>query len=462
MLPLYVLVLIVLAIGIVLIVYFRVNIEKKELQLKHDQLVSENTTIKSEIEHLRKMNMELSTQLSGIKEKANLHDQKNQELEKRLEEMYQKNAALQAEKSQYLQKIEYLETALTNQKQELQNIHEQLKKEFELISSKLLEQNTQKLTEQNHQVLGTTLLPLKDYMQQIKEIESKIQRYYDEENKERASLKTFIEELSKKSEEIGKKAEGLAQALTSQVKYQGNWGEMILERLLEISGLKENIDYIVQRRENDKQPDVIIKLPNNKNIIIDSKVTLNAVVKYQSAETDEEREKYGREIIQSIKIHYKSLSEKNYEQIFPNSLDFVLMFIPLEFVVNIIQKYDIGIYEDAIRSKVFIVTPTSLLSVLKTIHFIWQQEKQRKNLEDIISSIHQIYNKLRVFTEHLNKVKVSIQATQEAFEKAEKNLVSGQGNVMSIIEKKIIPYLNPKERIVHFLPTNNHEENNEK
>ncbi len=454
---LLVLLIITLSVSIIFSIYYnKLKNEKKELQLKQEQLLSENNTLKTYNDTIQKQNYDLATQLSALSERANILESENTNLKNKIDTLNNEYIQLKSEKSTYIEKIKNLETTLQNQ----QSIQEQLKKEFELISSRILETNTQKLTEQNQQVLGNTIMPIKDYIKQIQEIENKIQRYYDEENKDRASLKTIIEDLNKKNEEVRQTANKLANALTSQVKYQGNWGELILENLLEISGLQKGIDYEVQKKDSDKQPDVIIKLPENKHIIIDAKVTLSALVNYHSAQTDEEKEKYTKDIIQSIEIHYKNLSKKEYEKIPSlNSIDLVLMFIPIESVMTIIHQYRPEIFNNAIRERILIVTPTSLLSTLRAIHYIRQQEKQKQDIETIVSEIAKLYEKIRIFTNHFYEVKKAIEKAQEKFDEAETTLIKGKGNAMSIIVNKIHPYINPKEPITKFLPEEDTNEN---
>lgn len=383
----------------------------------------------------------------------------NEELtkkENRINELLQENARLLSENSKYNEQVKNLNDLLKKQAEDFQQMQQHLKTEFENLSNKILEHNAQKLTQQNEQILSNVISPVKEHLSRIKELEQKIQTFYDNENKERSSLKTIVETLTQRSDEVKQTAEKLVNALTSQVKYQGNWGEMILEKLLEISGLQEKIHYDVQKKDNDKQPDVRILLPQDKYIIIDSKVTLNAFMEFQSATTEEEKEQYAKMVLQSIKKHYNELSEKEYHKIYNSSStpDFVLMFIPVEGVLNVIQQYDAQLFNDAVRKKVLIVTPTTLLATLKTIYYVWQQEKRREEFEDILQSIQALHDKLRVFVDHFTKIEEKLKDALNAFDDAKKSLVSGKGNAMSIITKKIEPYIVPKNKITKLLPEN--------
>lgn len=444
----------------------KIKSEKEVLQSKAVQLSDENIEIKNkntilenELKQYVDKIISLEKDNSALKESFNINENRLNEAKNILEKYQKENTQLYSTVSQQAQQIKHLENLLQTQKQEIENIQTKLQKEFELIAQKILETNTQKLTAQNQQVLSHSILPVKEYLQQIKELENKIQQYYDNENKERTSLKTIVEQLSKQSEEVKQTAEKLANALTSQVKQQGDWGEFILEKILEISGLIENLHYSTQVQSGDSRPDVIIHLPNQKSIIIDSKVTLTSYVHYQETQDDEEKRQLANTLIKSIENHYTNLSNKSYETLYNlKSIDFVLMFVPIEGVVQVVQQYKPELFNDAIRKRVLIVTPTSLLATLKTIYFIWQQEKRREEFENILKDIEKLYDKLRVFIdEYFIKIGTALKSAQDAYENAEKNLSSGKGNALSLIEKKIKPYINPKNTIQKLSPKDNEE-----
>jgi len=458
-----------IVIAIALYIHFskKTNIlttEKAVLESQNQQLQIEISSQKSTIttleQDLRKINEELQiklTELSSAQTQIDLQTSELKKLQNDLLNIQNENKQLNTENASYRQKIQNLEELLAQQKEEMTQLHQKLQKDFEIITNKLLEQSTQKLSEQNLQVISNTISPIKEYLQQVKDLEQKIQRYYDTENKERSSLKTIIEELTKRSDEVKLTAERLANALTTEVKNQGNWGELILERILELSGLEEGREYTIQKKFDDKNPDVIINLPDNKHIIIDSKVTLNALIDFQSAQSEEEKKLNLKRIIESIQSHINNLSSKDYEKITNlYSVDFVLMFIPIESVFSIIQQYknyqNEDIFSYAIRKRIIIVTPTSLIATLKTIYFIWQQEKRRKDFENILSEIEKLYDKLRTFTDYFADLEKALQQAQKKFNDAKSSLMEGKGNAMSIIENKIKPYINPKKPITNFLP----------
>lgn len=456
-------------IAIVLYIHFtnKTNVlttEKAVLESQNQQLKIEISSQKSTIntleQDLKKINDELQkklTDLSSANTQIDLQSSELKKLQNELLTIQNENKQLNTENASYRQKVQNLEELLAQQKEEMLQLHQKLQKDFEIITNKLLEQSTQKLSEQNLQVINNSISPIKEYLQQVKEIEQKIQRYYDTENKERSSLKTIIEELTKRSDEVKLTAERLAKALTMEVKKQGNWGELILERILELSGLEKDREYTIQTKFDDKNPDVIINLPDNKHIIIDSKVTLNALIEFNSAQTEEEKTLYAKKIISSVQSHINTLSSKDYEKILQlYSVDFVLMFIPIESIFSIIQQYQVeDIFSYAIRKKIIIVTPTSLIATLKTIYFIWQQEKRRKDFENILMEIEKLYDKLRIFMNYFTELEKALQQAQKKFNDAKSSLSEGKGNAMSILENKIKPYINPKKPITDFLPKEN-------
>ena len=454
----------IVSISIVIYLYIRlnaVNTEKVVLLSQNQQLQIEITSLKTKItqleQDLNNAKDELQDKLKQIaadQAKINIQANELEKLQNMLLSTQQENKQLNAENASYRQKVQNLEELLAKQKEEMTQLHQKLQKDFEILTNKLLEQSTQKLSEQNLQIISTTISPIKEYLQQVKEIEKRIQTYYDNENKERSALKTIIEELTKRSDEVKNTADRLAKALTTEVKKQGNWGEFILDKILELSGLEKDREYTIQTKLDDKTPDVIIHLPDNKHLIIDSKVTLNALIEFHSAQSEEEKKLYAKKIIDSVQSHINNLSSKDYEKILNlYSVDFVLMFIPIESIVSIIQQYQgEDIFSYAIRKKIIIVTPTSLIATLKTIYFIWQQEKRRKDIENILIEIEKLYDKLRTFTDYFAELEKALQQAQRKFNDAKSSLIDGRGSAMSILVNKIQPYINPKKNITNFLP----------
>ncbi|MCX7985669.1 MAG: DNA recombination protein RmuC [Bacteroidales bacterium] len=430
-----------------------VLLNEKEINIKEKEKIIEKFEIT--IKNLESENLIANKKISEyeglIKEKEKTEEQslsrlKEQEIkienkEKEIILLKEKIANLTTE-NQNISKL------LKEKAEEIKQMYETLKIEFENLSNKLLEEKAKKFTEHNKEIIQQSISPIKEYLERLKDLEKKVQTYYDNENKERASLKTIIETLTKKSEELEKASDQLAKALTKDIKSQGTWGELVLEKILELSGLVKGIHYHTQVKVEDKQPDVIINLPGERIIIIDSKVSLNAYINYTAATTDEERKKYLDDLNKSLQNHIKNLAGKNYETIFHGkSIDYVIMFVPVEPVMNIITSHYPDIFKDAINNKILIVTPSSLLVSLKTIHFLWKQDEARKNFEEILSNISNLHEKLLKFLEHFENIEKSLLKSIDSYKEARNTLVNGKGNVISIIKNKIEPYINAKKQL---------------
>lgn len=444
--------LVILAIG-----YARYN----KITILYSQLEEHKNTLSNNYSQLQNQYSQLSSNFQNLKNENAVLNEKYQTTDKQLagyvnmlEQARTEIKNLSIQNTSLAEKNKNLESKLTEEGRRLENLYSLFTDQFKLIASDILESNAKKLLEQNQQNLGNAISPIKDYLSQVKELEDKIQKYYDNENKDKATLKTVIEELAKQSHHVSETADKLAKALTSQVKSQGNWGEFILDKLLELSGLINEMHYKTQFREGDKQPDVVIHLPNQKHIIIDAKVTLTAFVKYQSAQDAEEKNIIAKEVLASVINHYENLSKKDYEKIYSlNTIDFILMFIPIEGVMNIINEQDPELINKAIRKRVLIVTPTSLLATLKAIYYVWQQEKKREEFETILENIEKLYDKLRTFIDtYFHEIGNHLEKAQNAYQSAKTNLTDGKGNALSLLENKIKPFINPKNTIQKLAP----------
>ena len=285
------------------------------------------------------------------------------------------------------------------------------------------------------------MIYLNPFKEKIERFEKKVDETHKENIRENQTLKEQISNLQKLNQSIGEEAKNLTRALKGEMKTQGNWGEMILERVLEMSGLKKGREYETQvsgktEEGNRVQPDVIIKLPDNKNLIIDSKVSLNAHEKYTRAETDYEKELAIKEHLISVKKHIKELSDKNYQSLYNlNTLDFVLMFIPIEQAFLSAINNDESIYKTAFERNIVIVTPSTLLAVLKTISNIWRNEDQNQNAIEIAKQGGALYDKLAALVEDLIKVGSAMDQTKERFSSAMNKLYTGKGNLIGRAEK---------------------------
>lgn len=330
-----------------------------------------------------------------------------------------------------------LENKLAEQKKEIEELQSKFTKEFENLASKILEEKSRKFTDQNKENLDIILTPLKE---RISEFEKKVNEVYISETKERSALAEQLKYLHELNKQMSEEANNLTRALKGDTKTQGNWGEFILESILEKSGLEKGREFVIQStiRSDDGsnlRPDVIINLPDNKSMIIDSKVSLTAYESYCSAEENGLKEKSASEHIHSIRRHIKGLSPKEYQNLYGlNSLDFVLMFIPIEPAFALAVQNDPALFYDAFEKNIVIVSPSTLLATLRTISSIWKQEKQNRNALEIAKKGGELYDKLSGFVDDLIEVGTRMKKANESYEGAMKKLSEGRGNIISRAE----------------------------
>lgn len=327
---------------------------------------------------------------------------------------------------------------IEEQKLEIKNNQEKFNKDFELIASRILEEKTKKFTEQNRTSLDILLNPFKE---NIKAFEEKVERVYKAESDERNVLKGHIGQLIEQSNLMSLETQNLIKALKGDNKKQGNWGEMILERVLERSGLVKDQEYRIQASlqtgEGTRfQPDIVIDLPDDKHLIIDAKVSLIAYERFVNCENDEETEAFLRQHITSIRNHVSDLSSKNYSELYKiNSPDFVMLFIPIESCFSIAVQKDAELFNNAWDKRVVIVSPSTLLATLRTIASIWKQERQNRNVVEIARLSGEMYDKFVGFIGDMDSIGKNIKQSQDAYDRALNKLSSGRGNLSITAEK---------------------------
>ncbi|MCD6176427.1 MAG: DNA recombination protein RmuC [Candidatus Cloacimonetes bacterium] len=327
-----------------------------------------------------------------------------------------------------------IQEKLNDQKKELEELQEKFTDAFKNLANEILEEKTKKFTEQNKANLDELLNPLKSDIEKFKE---KIENTDEKNRISNATLIQQIEHLKDLNKKISDDANNLTKALKGDVKIQGNWGEIILERILEESGLRKGIEFETQVSLTDddghrKQLDVKINLPEEKHVIIDSKVSLVHYERMVSSETEEQRKGYLKALNASIKSQIDDLHKKHYHDLKGlNSPDFVMMFIPIEGVFATIMQHDNTIYQYAYNKQIVIVSPSTLLATLRTIAFIWRQENQTKNAMEIARQGGALLDKFNGFIDDLEKIDVNLKRTQAAYDDAVKKLSTGSGNLIS-------------------------------
>jgi len=339
--------------------------------------------------------------------------------------------------SRYEAEMENLQQKNTEQKEEVEKLQEKFSKEFENLANRILDVKSEKFTKQNKENIENILNPLKE---KIKTFEDKVELSQKENISIHSSLKEQLLNLQSQNLKITQEAENLTRALKGDSKMQGNWGELVLERVLEKSGLEKDREYSVQQsftREDGSKvlPDVIIHLPDGKKMVVDSKVSLTAYERFINSE-EELREKYLKEHISSIKNHVDQLSSKKYEDLYEmESPDFVLMFIPIEPAFAIAINNDTTIYNKAFEQNIVIVTPSTLLATLRTIDSMWNNEKQQKNAIEIARQAGALYDKFEGFISDLTRVGKKMDEAKVEYKGAMSKLVEGRGNIITSIEK---------------------------
>lgn len=391
-----------------------------------------------EVEGLKSQINSLNIELSKFDVKNKLIEenlrQASNELNSERAKVLELNSTLSSLRSDYSN----LQIKLEEQKSDLENLQDKFTKEFENLANKIFEDKSNKFTNQNKENLDQILKPLNE---KIKDFEKKVEDIHLKDSNERAGLREQIKGLHDLNQQMSKEAANLTNALKGQTKTQGNWGEFILESILEKSGLVKGREYLVQENitaESGKrfQPDILIKLPEDKTIVIDSKVSLIAYEKYSSSENDNERMSALREHILSIRNHIKGLSSKNYQNLYQiRSLDFVLMFLPIEPAFSLAVQYDAAIFNEAFEKNIVIVSPSTLLATLRTIASIWRQEKQNKYAQEIAQQGGALYDKLVGFVEDLIYLGTRLDAAKVSYADAMKKLHEGSGNLVSRAEK---------------------------
>lgn len=320
----------------------------------------------------------------------------------------------------------------------LEQSREQLQVEFKQLAQKILDENGQRFGEQQNEKLSNLLQP---FRQQLGDFRKRVDDVYERETRDRQGLKEQIDQLQKLNHQMSQDAINLTNALKSEAKTQGNWGELILSRVLEQSGLRSGVEYELQPSFTDEsgkrlQPDVLIKLPEEKVVLVDAKVSLVAYERYCSSNDTLVKQQALQEHVQSIKRHIKGLSDKSYESIEAfRSLDFVVLFIPIEAAFLTAIERDTQLFNQAFERNILLVSPTTLLVTLRTINNIWRHEKQNQNALEIAKKGGDLYDKLVGFVESLDDVGRYLGLTQAAYEKANSRLHTGRGNLVGRAEE---------------------------
>ena len=331
-----------------------------------------------------------------------------------------------------------LSDKLTEQKAEVEQLQEKFRIEFKNLANEILEEKTQKFTEQNKIRLDEILKPLGE---KIRDFEKRVEETYDKESKQRFSLEKEIKQLAELNQQISQDANNLTNALKGESKTQGDWGEIILESILEKSGLKRDREFYVQQSYTNEfgkrlQPDVVIAYPGERNVVIDSKVSLTAYERLTSAETHDDREVALRDHLLSIKTHINELNAKNYQDLYElKSLDFVMMFMPIEPAYLVAMQKEPTLWNYAYERRVLLISPTNLIAALRMISNLWRVENQNKNAVEIARQSGDMLDKLSGFVNDILDIGKRLNATRDSYDAALNKLSTGKGNLIRRAEK---------------------------
>lgn len=396
---------------------------KQQVSQQQQQMQTQLTELARFSEHAR----HLEQQLEQAKQQADQYQQSSAELQSQVHQLKTQQAS-QASKYEEQQRSAEEKLAL------LADNKTALLKEFELLSQKVLEQKSQQVNEQQKQGLDAVLSPFK---QQLEGLRKKVEDVHLDDAKDRASLKTQISELHRLNQQMSSDAHALTTALRGEQKVQGNWGEMVLETVLERSGLRQGEEFVREQQHRTAEgqqyrPDVIINLPEGKHVIIDSKVSLSAYTDYVNTDQELEKNSALKRHIESVRGHIKNLSSKSYQELDTlNSPDFVFLFMPIEPAFMLAFQADERLFQDAFEQRVVVVTPTTLLASLRTVSSLWAIERRNRNTEKIADQARLVYEKVVMLVEHMEKLGKQLQTVQNTYDDTWKSLKQGRGNLLS-------------------------------
>tara|TARA_R110002124_G_scaffold5301_1_gene33123 strand:+ start:131569 stop:132906 length:1338 start_codon:yes stop_codon:yes gene_type:complete len=372
-----------------------------------------------------------------------LQDQE-EKLNERFEHALQEREAIRNEKdllnielTRRNSEMDSLETKLREQKLEVEKLQEKFSNDFEVLANKILDSKSEKFTKQNKENIDGILKPLQE---KIEKFEKKVDDSHKESIDRHAMLRQQIIGLKELNEQMSKEATNLTKALKGDSKMQGNWGELVLERVLEKSGLEKDREYFMQNAFTNEEgkrvlPDVVLHLPDNKKMIIDSKVSLVAYERFVNEEEDDLRSQFLKEHINSLKKHIEQLSAKNYQDIYKiESPDFVLLFVPIEPAFAVAINHDNNLYNWAFEKNIVIVTPSTLLATLRTIDSMWNNEKQQQNALEIATQAGRLYDQFVNLTDDLLKVGNQLNTVKGSYDSTMKKL-TGKGNLLTRVER---------------------------
>ena len=369
-----------------------------------------------------------------------LSSQKKLEIQKMVSDFEMDKEKLKSEfaieKSKWEALIAGEQDKLNLQKQEVEEIRKKFTVEFENIANRIFEDKSTKFTRLNHDNLSSLLKPLGENIESFKK---KVEETYDKESKQRFSLEEKIKDLVHQTDKVSQEANNLASALKGDSKKQGDWGEVVLENILQASGLRKNYEFFMQENIKDDEgnnlrPDVLVKLPDERVIIVDSKVSLRSYERFYNADNEEEQKRNLKDHLNAIYAHINLLQSKKYDNL-STSLDFVMMFIPIEPAYLLAVQHDPDLWSYAYSKRILLISPTNLIACLKLIEDLWKRDMQTKQIKDIVDRGEKMYEKFVGFVETLDKLGKQLNDVQKTYAQSVNQLTTGSGNLIGQAQK---------------------------
>jgi len=423
-----------LVIAFLLFILFRGQKQSHIAQVAFDQ---EKAKLVSDMQHAQLKHESELVEKKLSKEQLQQQLQQYQGIEQDHHELAQRYQSLMTEHKVLEASFEEERKAQQEKLQLLEQSKKTLKTEFENLANQLLEKKSESLKARQEDFFAQTLTPLRE---QLKEFRLRVDKVYESDSKDREVLRAELQQLKSLNQKISDDAINLTNALKGSQKFQGNWGELVLERVLETSGLRAGYEYELQAARKNEEgktqlPDVIVQLPDDKQLIIDAKVSLLDYQRYCEEEEPALKAQYLTSHINSIKAHIKGLSEKKYDNLQGvNSLDFVFLFIPIESAFLLALEKQPDLFQQAYDKHIIVVSPTTLLATLRTVENLWRYERQNQNAEEIARQAGALYDQCVLVAESMEDIGKAINKTQEAYDLSRKRLVDGRGNVIRRIE----------------------------
>lgn len=415
--------------------------KEQEAEKQQATLVAERTKLLAEMQDLNSQHVSLKADMASLTTKLQRIDELTVERDaarSELDKIRREKNSINSDHAALQSKVAEERKAAADKLRLLEQAEAKMTKEFENLANRIFEEKHEKFSQVSKTNIETMLTPMRE---QLTSFRKRVDHVYNTENQERASLLTEIKQLKVLNERIGADALNLTKALKGDSKLRGNWGEMQLERLLEESGLGKGREYEVQvSLQNEEgrrlQPDVVIHLPEKKDVVIDSKVSLVAYEQYHATDSDDERQRQIRNHIASLRNHISELSAKNYDELIGvNSLDLVIMFVPIEPALLLAFEHEPNLFNEAFNRKILLVSPSTLMATLQIINNIWRYEHQNLNALQIATDAGRLHDQFVLFIEALEKIGDQLGKATESYQLAHKRLTSGRGNLVGRTQK---------------------------